>query len=102
MTKTTEEAFRENFVRGHPGDSGVGGNTPQDPETWVEADPEELLQFIKARENLVREEAYTAGLIVGVDKTGKALNGSAHRAFTCISGKVKMDIIEEYNNGKNK
>ena len=38
--------FNKKFIEYHPGDSGLGGNYPQEPTENVQADPEELKGFI--------------------------------------------------------
>lgn len=44
---TWEKEFDRQFTQSHPGDSGVGGNDPQEPEYYFSCYPDDVKKFIR-------------------------------------------------------
>lgn len=50
-----EDTFDANFTQSHPGDSGIGGNDPQEPVYEWSDGPQEVKEFIRLSIELARQ-----------------------------------------------
>lgn len=58
--KKWSERFEEQFIESHPGDSGPGGNTPQEPVYHLTIDPNDL-DDIKSLKSFIQAELSRLG-----------------------------------------
>ncbi len=49
--KEIEKEFYKECCQTFPGNSGIGGNDPQDPDVQISCYPEDILNFFKSRTN---------------------------------------------------
>lgn len=56
FTTEWDEKYWKEYCNTHPGDSGVGGNDPQDPVCDFACEPQEILKYIHSRDLALEAE----------------------------------------------
>jgi len=59
------EDFNKQFTKYYPGDSGFNGNDPQEPNEEVQADPEELRDWLRLMAKSIAEKTVEAVRVKG-------------------------------------
>lgn len=93
--ESEEKRFDEECTQSHPGDSGMGGNDPQEPVYEFACTPQYAKQFLTASHNrllaLLREEVEKRFTCVG--PTDERHRCSAVHCNNCGECEILFDVL---------
>lgn len=96
MTPEESKQFDERFTQSFRGDSGLGGNTPQEPEYRIAVDdPNEIKSFISSL--LSARQERLLGVIAKESMNFRGYKRSSDEAF--LIGSVLSDLAERIKKG---